>query len=115
MKAGEQTKGLEYERLDSWAYVESYLRQFGPLDPSALMDVGWCALAVFEAGGPLAAQQALELPYALGWAHALGWLPDRGLDERLSRVGCEDNVVTMRWEAGRCEALEQGCSASKKG
>jgi hypothetical protein len=28
------------------------------------------------------------------------------MDEHVARTHCDDNAATMRWEFGRCEALE---------
>lgn len=102
---------LDYGRLEDWDYLEQYLAQWGPLDGAHLMRRAWDAFD--DIGIQFGPQPSFgELAYALGWAHARDWLPQPKMDERIERQGCEDNPVTMRWEYGRCEALEKFCKTN---
>ena len=103
---------LTKRQLASEDGVIGYLTQFGPLDPAALLAVAREAFEEFNQRKPLRAEVA-EIPFALGWAHAFGWLPQQDIDTAIEVNGCDGDVILMKWEDGRCEALESVCRDQK--
>lgn len=104
---------LDYDKVGERSYLMGYLAQFNTYNGDAL-EVGRAAriawsTAIADSGQRELAnrslQIAVEVPYALGFAHQLGWvLAPTTLD-----YGSAD-FATHRWEFGAGEALEQHCS-----
>jgi hypothetical protein len=120
MSAATRMSNLRFELLRHRAYLENYLKACLPertqLDPQSLLNA--CqdqfqrlGAAVGDASGETF--KAGQLAYALGWAHAHAWWPQPATDRLITDLGDDLDVVLMRWEYGRCEALESRASSSE--
>lgn len=104
---------LDYDRVSERTYLVGYLAQFNGYDCDALevgraARIAWSTAIADSGQGELAnrsLQIAVEAPYALGFAHRLGWV-----QAPTSLEYETEDFATHRWEFGAGEALELHCS-----